>query len=284
MWFFGCRTRSGLAMLAYIFLSGFHAKNLYAAAEFSGPLPEPHQPYIGVIIDDLGVNYQRGLRTVQLPGPVACAFLPDARHASELAQKAHANYKEVMLHLPMEPMDASVGVDPGALTSSMSHQEFILMIREGLAKVPHVTGVNNHMGSLITRHAGHMAWLMQELGNHGDLFFIDSRTDKRTVAYATAQAYGLPSLSRDVFLDNKATAAEVAFQFDRLLQLAKKNGYAIAIGHPYDVTLTLLEKRLAKLDQEGVQLAPISVILEFADKRNGRWQASLSPSHKAVKN
>jgi len=242
------------------------------------------KPTIGIIIDDLGGVYASGLRTISLPGPIACAFLPDTRYATVLAQQAHGVHKEVMLHLPMQPISANQPIDSGALTIDMPEQEFIRTVQEDLAKVPYVSGVNNHMGSLMTQYPSQMTWLMRELHQYGNLFFVDSRTDKNTIAYASAQAVGLPSLNRDVFLDDNPSREAVLFQFNRLLDLAKKNGYAIAIGHPSETTLSILEEQLLHLDERGVQLAPISIILEQAKGRNKIWQASLSHSPKVVKN
>ena len=65
------------------------------------------------------------------------------------------------------------------------------------------TGVNNHMGSLLTRHPGHMLWLMRTLQQHGEnpLFFVDSRTTVATVARRLAVENGVPNTDRNVFLD-----------------------------------------------------------------------------------
>src|SRR5690606_23829095 len=110
---------------------------------------------------------------------------------------------------------------------------------DNLAAVPHVRGVNNHMGSLITRHPGHMTWLMQDLARDG-LFFVDSYTHPQSVALEMAREGGVPAARRDVFLDHVAEPEAIAHQFRRLLARARSDGHAIGIGHPYPATLAFL--------------------------------------------
>jgi polysaccharide deacetylase 2 family uncharacterized protein YibQ len=138
-------------------------------------------PVISIIIDDMGKTMEDGRRVLRLPGPVACAFLPRAPHTGELATEAHGRGKEVMLHLPMDSVDGR-RLDAGAVTLNMTHKEFARVVEANLAAVPYVQGINNHMGSLLTRHPGHMLWLMEELQRHPRMFFVDSRTTVATVA------------------------------------------------------------------------------------------------------
>jgi len=229
---------------------------------------------IAIIIDDLG-NKSSDVQAINLPGAVACAFLPHTPHAQRLAKLAHANNKEVLLHVPMQSMHDDKKLGPGSLMLDMSESEFIKIFQEDLASIPHVQGVNNHMGSLLTRHPGHMLWLMQEINRHGDLFFVDSRTTAHSVARMVANENNVPSLTRDVFLDAEDNADFVNKQFDRLLKIARTHGYALAIGHPYPDTMKVLKKRLQELESEQVDLVPVSIMLKI---RQGKatWQVSLS--------
>jgi len=229
---------------------------------------------IAIIIDDLG-NKSSDIAAIELPGAVACAFLPHTPHTQRLAKLAHANNKEVMLHAPMQSMHDDKKLGPGSLTLDMTEPEFLKTLQEDLASIPHVQGVNNHMGSLLTRHPGHMLWLMQEINRHGDLFFVDSRTTKHSVARMVANENHVPSMTRDVFLDAKDNAAFVEKQFDRLLKIARTHGSALAIGHPYPDTMKVLKKRLQQLESEKVDLVPVSTLLKYRQGK-AKWQVSLS--------
>ncbi len=219
-------------------------------------------PRIAIIIDDLGDQWRAGSRAVDLPGPVTYAFLPHTRYAARLAERAHRQGKEVMLHLPMQAM-AGKALGPGGLTLDMSRRQLLETLARDLAAIPHVVGINNHMGSLLTRHPGHMQWLMEAIRDRGDLFFLDSRTTHLTVAERLARENGVPVMRRDVFLDDDPAPGAVEGEFERLIAKARRQGYAIGIGHPYPATLELLERRLPRLaSEEGVELVPVSRLVE----------------------
>lgn len=217
-------------------------------------------PVISIIIDDIGPALQPGQRAIALPGPVAFAFLPHTPHSVALAELAAQRQKEVLLHLPMQAVQEGP-LGPGAVTLDMDRDEFAAAVAASLAAIPHRVGVNNHMGSLLTRHPGHMTWLMQELKQQGDLFFVDSRTSAQTVAEQMAREQGVPVLRRHVFLDHDPTPQAVEAEFDRLLALARRQGQALAIGHPYPSTLSVLERRLPELPAQGIELVALQELL-----------------------
>lgn len=234
-------------------------------------------PAIALVIDDLGTRRGLGKRIVSLPGPVACAFLPYGRYTDSLARQAHAQHKEVMLHLPMQAVeDAPLMLGKGVLTLDMTKPRFRATLAHDLAAVPHISGLNNHMGSLLTRHPGSMAWLMEAIVSRGDLFFVDSRTTSATVAEQLALEYGVPNTSRNVFLDNVPTAAAVREQLQKLIAIAKRDGTALGIGHPYPATVAVLAEELGRLPQQGVRLLPVSRLIKLQQERKTSWQASLS--------
>jgi polysaccharide deacetylase 2 family uncharacterized protein YibQ len=224
------------------------------------PLALHPKPHIALIIDDIGDNLRLGLRAIRLPGNVTCAFLPHTDYARRLAVSAHKRAKEVMLHLPMESED-EINPGPGALTLDMTQSEFIHTFESDLEAIPYATGINNHMGSLITQHPGHMHWLMQEIIRRGNLFCVDSRTTELSVAQQVARESGVPNLRRNIFLDNDQRPEAIAAQFARLIALAKRKGSAVAIGHPHPATLRFLEEQLPRLADEGIQLVTVSQLI-----------------------
>lgn len=219
-------------------------------------------PLIALIIDDLGNQLRPGRRAVALAGPVACAIMPHTAHATALARAAHAAGKEVILHLPMQPAEMERIAGPGEISLDNSRADLQRILAENLVSVPHASGVNNHMGSLITRHPGHMRWLMEALAERGDLYFIDSYTTSSSVAYLMARETGVPAARRHVFLDNDPSPDAVRRQFERLKQHALRHGYAIGIGHPYPATLDFLEAAIAALPDEGFRLVSVGTLVE----------------------
>lgn len=218
-------------------------------------------PRIAIIIDDLGYQLDAGQRVIALPGPVACAILPGSPRARVLAHAANARGKEVLVHLPMQAVDHDGRVEATHMTLDMSRGRFSATFAEALAAVPYAVGVNNHRGSLLTRHPGHMQWLMEEITQRDGLFFIDSYTTHQSVALQVAGEFGVRATRRDVFLDSDPSTAALAREFERLKSLAKKRGSAIAIGHPYEATLAFLEQRVPLLEAEGYNLVPVSELV-----------------------
>ncbi|HSW12504.1 MAG TPA: divergent polysaccharide deacetylase family protein [Solimonas sp.] len=227
---------------------------------------------ISIVIDDLGDRWQESRQAAELPGAVACAILPESPHGAQVAQLAQARGKEVMLHLPLQPGQGRG--HPLTILDSASPEQRDALLQRALAAVPQAVGVNNHQGSRLTSAAEPMRWLMRALRQHGGLYFVDSRTSAATQAEAEAWQQDLPTTRRQVFLDNSRGAAAVRKEWQRLLQLARRNGSALAIGHPYPETLALLQAEIPRLQAQGIRLvAPSALIRRQGTSRQQRVAA-----------
>ncbi len=236
---------------------------------------EARLPQVAIIIDDIGYHLQFGLEAARLPGPLTLAVLPHSPNGVALAELGHEQGKEIILHNPMSTI-APRQLDPGGLTEAMVQQEFEAVLKDNLASIPHISGLNNHMGSRLTQQTQPMQWLMQTLARE-NLFFIDSRTSAQSVALAIARQAQIPSRKRDIFLDNERTPAAIARQFEQLIHIAMTEGSAIGIGHPYPETLAFLLQVMPQATQLGIELVPVSQLLPT-------YTASLEkPPHKLQK-
>jgi len=224
-------------------------------------------PRIAIIIDDLGYQLAAGKRAIDIPGPLAFAVLPSTPRGELLARIAHNQGKEVLLHLPLESVEFSGPAEPGGILLDMSRATFRSTFADAIDSVPFVTGVSSHRGSLLTRHPGHMGWLMEEILARDNLFFIDSYTTHESVALRMAIEAGVAATKRDVFLDHDPSAEAVSREFKRLKSLARKNGQAVGIGHLNPATLDYLERELPNLEDEGFELVSISQLLSSGQHR-----------------
>ncbi|ANB01934.1 divergent polysaccharide deacetylase family protein [Ectothiorhodospira sp. BSL-9] len=242
------------------------------------------RPVIAIIIDDLGNDPREARRTAALPGPITVAVLPHTPQAHNAAIWAHERGHEVMLHLPMEA-DSGHDPGPGAIFRHMTEHETRDAVRKALASVPHARGVNNHMGSRISREPHHLAWVMAEVSDTDPaLYFVDSRTHAQTLVRHVSTWAGLPSTQRDVFLDAQPHDADfVRNQVKLLAQMARMRGHALGIGHPYPATLEVLEAMLPELKAQGIRLVTVSDYL-ISKQEVKQWHASLSPSPMEAKN
>jgi len=175
----------------------------------------------------------------------------------------------------------------GGLDEAMNENRFNQTLQETLDAVPDIRGVNNHMGSRLTQDATRMSWVMDGLMRHGELYFVDSRTTAKSQADTVAREYGLEHASRDVFLDDDKSQAKMQKQWYYLIRLARRNGSAIAIGHPYPETIQFLQQALPTLAKERIDLVPVSALLRWRQTRRSlAWQTqpSSSPLPRAAKN
>jgi len=224
------------------------------------PTKTAYKTSVAIIIDDLGYNYEQGLKAMQLPGAITYAIIPHSPKAQFFAQEAHKNNKEIMLHAPMSTIN-NAPLGKNGLTESMGEDDFKHTLNQSLASLPSVKGVNNHMGSLLTQKSQPMSWVMQSLKQR-QLYFIDSRTSAESVAWTIAQQYNIPSLKRDVFLDHEPNKAFIDKQFKLLIATAKRQGYAVAIAHPYPETIQYLSSNLPKLNNAGIALVSASELVK----------------------
>lgn len=221
----------------------------------------PHKVYLSLIIDDLGQNLHRDRRVLALPGPVTTAIMPDTPHATEFAREAHRAGKIVILHMPMDP-----ATGPFAWHPELPTEELEKRLNAAFTMVPYTAGINNHMGSRMTTQPAAMTWLMGELQRRHK-FFVDSRTSAQTVAAQQAQKIDLASVSRDVFLDDEPTEAAIHIQLQTAINLARKQGSAVMIGHPYPQTLAVLERELPKLKAQGIEWIDIRQMISVRGNR-----------------
>jgi polysaccharide deacetylase 2 family uncharacterized protein YibQ len=221
-------------------------------------LPTQDDKRLVIIIDDIGHHLLPGKAAVDLPWKLNIAVLPYTPHGKRLAERAHRAGKEVMLHAPMSTI-GSIPLGRGGLTHELEEQEFRQTLADNLLQIPHVRGINNHMGSDLTQRRIQMGWVMDELLKR-DLYFVDSRTSHESVAANTAEHYGVPNLSRQIFLDNERNAPAIEQKLNEVMDIASKQGMAVAIGHPYPETIRSLKAMLPQLEGRGIRLVYVSEI------------------------
>ena len=226
--------------------------------------PEPARDARGrlaILLDDVGQKLDLVPTAAALPRPVAFAVLPFLPVSAESATSLYDAGHEIWLHLPMEPEnypDADPG--PGAVLMSMSPDELRTTVHAALNNIPHVVGVNNHMGSKVTADLRTMTWIMQELKVR-NMAFIDSRTTIDTVAEDAARGQGVLVNRRHVFLDNDRDAAAIRRQLEEAVYRCRLEGEIIAIGHLDRVTLQVLAEDLPGVAARGADLVKPSELV-----------------------
>ena len=217
---------------------------------------------IAIVIDDLGQDIKQAKEVFALSEKVTVAVMPGLAQSKNIANLAKQSGNEVLLHMPMEPLKNHEKTEtPGTLSADMTPMAFLTTVSDDVDSVPGAVGVNNHEGSALTENKEAMKFLMAELKTR-NLFFLDSLTNAKSVAYATAIEFGMKAARRDVFLDNEGdNPAYIRKQLDELVEIARSRGKAIGIGHPHPATLGELRKWLAETDSQGIEIVPVSRLM-----------------------
>lgn len=232
--------------------------------------PGTRPALVSIIIDDLGNSLALGRRVIALPAPVALAILPHTAYSATLATEAQRARKEVLLHLPMQPL-AAVDPGPGVVEIGMPARELGITLEYNLRTVPHAIGVNNHMGSRMTQDADAMRALLNALRARGNLFFVDSRTGAHSTVARVGRELDVAILARDVFLDHDLDRGAIRARLSELGAIARRRGHAIGIGHPHAPTLTAIEAWLATTAGENIHVTPLSELLRAAHHRRDAY-------------
>ncbi|ENZ4283889.1 TPA: divergent polysaccharide deacetylase family protein [Citrobacter farmeri] len=224
----------------------------FASPVFAGKL--------AIVIDDFGYRPHYENQVLAMPAQISVAVLPNAPHAREMATKAHNSGHEVLIHLPMAPLSKQP-LEKDTLRPEMSSDEIERIIREAVDKVPYAVGLNNHMGSAMTSSLFGMQKVMQALERY-DLYFLDSMTIGNSQAMRAASGTGVKVIKRKVFLDDTQNEADIRRQFNRAIDLARRNGSAIAIGHPHPSTVRVLQQMVYNLPADITLVRPGSLLNE----------------------
>lgn len=225
-----------------------------------GLRPADGLPRVAIIIDDIGYDRKLARQFLALDIPLTFSVLPESPFQQSLVKEIRAQGREIMLHQPMEPEEYPlVNPGPGALLASMPPDALIAQLNRNLDTLPGVKGINNHMGSRLTAESTRMYQVFSVLKERR-LFFVDSRSTVATVCRPSARLFHVPFAERDVFLDHFQEAGFVRKQFRELMREAKKHGQAVAIGHPYPVTVEIFREVLPTL-KKRVTLVPASELV-----------------------
>lgn len=214
---------------------------------------------VSIIIDDVGHSRRYGKAIVDLDERLTLSILPFTPFSQYFADIGQAAGNEIMLHLPMESISNALPSDT-QLEVSMNKPVFDNTLKSNLAAFHGFTGINNHQGSRMMKDAERLEWLMEDIADQ-NMFFVDSRTVGRSPATHIASRYGIPSVGRDIFLDDSADEAEIKAQFDRMVKIALRDGHAVAIGHPRPNTIKVLQRELPRLKALNIKVVPVTTTI-----------------------
>ena len=211
------------------------------------------------VFDDGGQNLYDLQKFLELPFPITIAILPKLKYSAESAKRVRNSGHELILHQPMQAINRSVNPGPGAITPEMTEEEVRKMLLSNINEIGPIAGMNNHEGSAITADIAKMEVILKTASDCG-IFFLDSRTNVKTVVPLVAKEMGYNYYERNIFLDNEKTRENALMELKKGLDIANKKGAAVMIGHVWsaDFLPALLKELYPELVKNGYKFSVVS--------------------------
>lgn len=219
------------------------------------------RPRIAVVITGLGLSGAATETAIQqLPGAVTLAFSPYAKNLDQWMSLARTAGHEVLLDLPMEPIDYPRH-DPGPYTllTSLDPKQNLFKMQWLLSRGTGYVGVTNQMGSRFTTSGSDLEPVIKTMKSRG-LLFLDSRASDQSVAAKMAQQVDMPWAVNNRFIDAEASRPAIDARLAEIEEIAKKSGYAVAMGSAYPVTMERIAAWIPEAEKRGFAIAPVSAI------------------------
>ena len=211
------------------------------------------------VFDDGGQNLYDLQKFLDLPFPITIAVLPKLKYSAESAKRVRNSGHELILHQPMQAINRNVNPGPGAITPEMTEEEVRKMLLSNINEIGPIAGMNNHEGSAITADIAKMEVILKTASDCG-IFFLDSRTNVKTVVPLVAKEMGYNYYERNIFLDNEKTRENALMELKKGLDIANKKGSAVMIGHVWsaDFLPAFLKELYPELVKNGYKFSVVS--------------------------
>jgi len=242
------------------FLAGCGRMADVSAAGMGSLWGSTRRPQIALIIDDIGQSRARAREFMEIDIALTFSILPHLPYSGELAEEMHRVGYEVMLHQPMEPFSKTQDPGPGALYVGDGPTRIMEVMESNIHNIPYAVGVNNHMGSKFTESGNDVGDALK-IVKQKKLFFVDSWTSCHSKAHDISRSFGIPTLSRRIFLDNVREESAVMAELTRLKQCALRNGQAVGIGHPVSSTARAINRFARDRHNADIELVSVSELL-----------------------
>lgn len=257
------RIKKRVLLATLVVVAVWSAVTGYSAVNTLNPHETPYtRAYIALVIDDFGNNGDGTDEMLKLGIPITAAVMPFQPNSRSDAEAAHKAGLEIILHIPMEPVQGRQDwLGPKGITTALPHEEISQRVADGLEQIEWAVGMNNHMGSKATQNEAVMTSVLTVARQNG-LYFVDSKTSQGSVVSEVAKTLGVTAFKRDVFLDNSKNQRDIEKQLLKLGDIALQKGYAVGIGHVGPEggkpTARAIQNVYPQLQRQGIEFVFVS--------------------------
>ena len=213
-------------------------KDSFEAVPFTPNASIKGRAKLVIIIDDVA-TFEHASMIKSLGLKITPSIFPATKTHPDTPNIART-FEFYMIHLPMQAKHFD-SPEIGTLTINESFESMHEKIKKIRKDFPRAKYTNNHTGSRFTSDFDAMDKAYRALIEQG-FVFVDSKTIAQTAVARAAKKHNQPYISRDIFLDDDPSASAVRRELAVAVNLAKKRGYAIAIGHPKKNTIAVIKE------------------------------------------
>lgn len=217
---------------------------------------------IAIVLDDWGYNLNNLQILNEIPYPLTISILPNLPYSKDIADEANSKEREVILHLPLEPLPSEVmRLERNTIMTNMDDKQIRDIFIDDLNSVPNARGISNHMGSKATTEPAVMEIIFREM-RRKNLYFLDSLVSQKSISEKLSRKMNIRLAKRDIFLDNENNPEYIKGQIHKLKLRAKRRGFAIGVGHDKRLTLEVLKEVMPSIEKEGYKFVFVSELVK----------------------
>jgi polysaccharide deacetylase 2 family uncharacterized protein YibQ len=231
-----------------------------AYARRSATVPEG-VPRVVIVVGGLGLS-QTGTQNAidALPEDVTLAFAPYGSSLQRWVGKAREEHHEVLLQVPMEPVNYPQE-DPGEHTLLASGgPENIRNLHWVMSRITGYAGLMNHMGGRFTAEDSALIPFLGEVGDRG-LFYLDDGSSPRSRAVGVAGNLQVPSLSADLVIDRSRDTGDIERELAALEAIARTKGLAVGVASAFPESVEAIARWVSDVEERGIFVVPASAAI-----------------------
>ena len=199
-----------------------------------------------------------------LPAAFAVAVVPGTKAGGDLFEAAHRREREVVLQLPLEPVNyPQVNPGPGTLLVTMKPARIAGDVRKWLDQARPVSAVSNHMGSLATQDMTVMTAVFRELRN-AHMPFVHMMPAAGAVCRSLAADMGIAYDEPDAVLDGEPRASDTKAldrRWKEILTELQERGQMVVWVRATPTTYKWLPRVLDSKRLKEVDLVPLTALI-----------------------
>jgi len=237
-------------------------------AVYAAPAPAGAKFKIAIVINGLGQSASASKTALDsLPAAITLGFVPYAADAQDWVAKARERGHEVLLQIPMEPLDfPESDLGPQTLRSGQDEESNIQHLSWAMSRFTGYAGVTNLLGQRFLTDSEALSPVLTYLNRRG-LYFFDNGAASQSVAPMVAGQVGIPAAQSGPALDNVQNPAEIDRRLSELETQARANGTAVGSAFLYPATVARIAAWARGLEARGFVLVPVSAIVSQPTKQ-----------------